>query len=1042
MLRTAGKLPGVKRVAKLAVSMPNRRLVAGSGLFDREYFEAQRGVSYPTEAASLANFLVAARSVPYSPHPLFESLWFDPHHKRGSLDAFVRFVKSGPSKYGVGPLFDPAVYLAANPGADQHPGGVLGHFTAHAGPDTPLPVPPTYRGEPPLWGPARQRLLELARRKADLNRLARSPLTTSWNHAGEAAFVSAMTASPVETGDAPLVSVVMPVRDRAGQVGGAIASVQAQTFTGWQLLVVDDGSTDGTGDVVAALAAKDPRIILISRPAAGLGAARNAALEAATGSYVAFLDADFRWMPHYLQVMTSFLRSGSHRAVRCVVELAGEEGERSYLGDGGGTVDLDQLMVRNQVNLNGLLAETGLVEQVGGFDQTLRRWLDHDLAIRLARVGPIGTAPTLGARGAAADDSVTQLSQTESDHWEWVVLAKYQVDWQQQREAASRRVPGRISISMPTFHDYRMTIRAVNSVLATCGEHDVEIVVVDNGSNRSVGAVLVAAYLNEPRVRIVSLARNLNFAIGSNVGMAVSTGSTVIFLNNDTEALPGWLDPLLAELQQPQTRGAQPLLLFPNGTIQSAGSLLPGGDVPPMVFLAGHPPQDALRAAPIRLRIVTAAALAVRAEEFAELDGFDPIFVNGQEDVDYCLRAVERHGGRFAVATDSVVIHHERMTPGRGKRIQPNRQLLVQRWRGKLDGADLGLFRQAGFELAHLDPGPPSSVDPDQIRIPKAVLVRPARMVTEGPAAGLPSLRWAIKLAAHPGPRGDGWGDVHFGAALTRALERLGQEVVIDRRETYYRDSSTLDDVVLTIRGLEKVPVQPGRVNLLWVISHPDLVTRRELETYDTVFAASTTWAERMTAAGTRVLPLLQATEQDRFNPDLPRPAEHHDVLFVGRSRNVLRPIVRDAVEAGVDLSIYGDLWEQFGLAKYVKAQYLPYQQVGSYYADADIVLNDHWTDMAAEGFVSNRLFDAVACGARVVSDQVAGLDELFSGMVQVYRSVDDLRRLCGPEGREIFPDDETRRTIAKRVAAEHSFDARARQLLDAAISVRQSMSW
>jgi len=157
------------------------------------------------------------------------------------------------------------------------------------------------------------------------------------------------------------------------------------------------------------------------------------------------------------------------------------------------------------------------------------------------------------------------------------------------------------------------------------------------------------------------------------------------------------------------------------------------------------------------------------------------------------------------------------------------------------------------------------------------------------------------------------------------------------------------------------------------------------------------------------------------------------------------RDRIKAFVPALVDYTngvLYGDLWEQFGLAEYVKAQYLPYQQVGSYYADADIVLNDHWQDMAAEGFVSNRLFDAVACGARVVSDEVAGLDELFSGLVQVYRSVDDLRRLCGPRGRDAFPDDETRQTIAKRVRSEHSFDARARQLLDAALRVRERRSW
>ncbi len=1037
LIRGAGALPGVKRLGRLAASAPHRRLVLASGLFDREYYEAQRGVRFSSETVALRSFLASARSVPYSPHPLFESLWYDPHHKRGSVDSFVTFLRSGPSRYGVGPLFDPNVYLAAHPGADQHPGGVLGHFVAHAGPNTPLPVPPDHRGPAPLWGEARSRLIELARQKAGFARLGRSPVSAGYDRTAEEAFLRSVgNPPPPADGTAPVVTVVLAVRDRAAQVADAIASVRAQTFAGWELLVVDDGSRDGTGDAVTRLAAEDPRIRLLPIAAAGPAAARNAGIGAASGRYVAFLDADYAWQPRYLQVMLAFLCSGSHRVAQSVVQLPDHDGKPAYLT---GSADLDGLLVSNRVNLNGLVLEAGLLAESGGFDESLPRFVDHDLAIRVARIAPIVAAPFLGAKAARAQPE-GQLCDLESDHWEWVVLGRHWVDWQAQKEGLAARVPGRISISMPTFQDYRMTIRAVNCVLDTCRDRDVEIVVVDNGSVRSVSAILTAAYLNEPRVRILPLPRNLNFAIGSNVGMAVSTGETVLFLNNDTEALPGWLDPMLAELEDPATRGVQPLLVFPNGTVQSAGSLLPGGDVPPMVFLAGHPPEDARRAAPIRLRVVTAAALLVRAAEFVELEGFDPIFVNGQEDVDYCLRAVERYGGQFAVATDGVVIHHERMTPGRGKRIQANRQVLVQRWRGRLDGSDLGHYTKAGFQLAHLDPGPPPQ-EPDHIRIPTPVLIRPARTVTEGPAAGQPSLRWAIKLAAHPGPRGDGWGDVHFAAALGRALERLGQEVVVDRRESRQRETSNLDDVVLTIRGLEEVEVQPGRVNLLWVISHPNLVTDRELTGYDTVFAASIPWAEKQAATGRPVQPLLQATEQERFNPDLPSPPEHHRVLFVGRSRNVLRPIVRDAVAAGLDLSIYGDLWEQFDLGRYVKAQYLPYDRVGSYYRDADVVLNDHWADMATEGFVSNRLFDAVACGARVVSDEVFGLDELFGGMVQVYRSVDELERLCS-EPLDAFPDDETRRAMAKRVADEHSFDARARQLLDVALGVRESMAW
>jgi spore maturation protein CgeB len=85
---------------------------------------------------------------------------------------------------------------------------------------------------------------------------------------------------------------------------------------------------------------------------------------------------------------------------------------------------------------------------------------------------------------------------------------------------------------------------------------------------------------------------------------------------------------------------------------------------------------------------------------------------------------------------------------------------------------------------------------------------------------------------------------------------------------------------------------------------------------------------------------------------------------------------------------------------------------------------------MAAEGFVANRLFDAVACGARVISDEVDGLDELFSSAVQVYRTVEDLARLTSEEGLATFPDAAEMARIAAAVTADHSFVARARTLL------------
>lgn len=100
--------------------------------------------------------------------------------------------------------------------------------------------------------------------------------------------------------DQPLVSVVMPVYNVRPYVGQAIESVMAQTLTDWELLCIDDGSTDGSGEVCAAFAARDSRIRLVSLAHAGLSAVRNEGMDLARGKYVYFLDSDDKLRPKML----------------------------------------------------------------------------------------------------------------------------------------------------------------------------------------------------------------------------------------------------------------------------------------------------------------------------------------------------------------------------------------------------------------------------------------------------------------------------------------------------------------------------------------------------------------------------------------------------------------------------------------------------------------------------------------------------------------------------------------------------------------------
>lgn len=111
----------------------------------------------------------------------------------------------------------------------------------------------------------------------------------------------------------PAVSVVTPVWNAAATLAGTVASVRAQGFADWELLLVDDASTDGSGPLARALAAADPRIRVLTLPEnGGPAAARNAGIRAARGRYIAFLDADDLWRPQKLARQIGFMRAEGH----------------------------------------------------------------------------------------------------------------------------------------------------------------------------------------------------------------------------------------------------------------------------------------------------------------------------------------------------------------------------------------------------------------------------------------------------------------------------------------------------------------------------------------------------------------------------------------------------------------------------------------------------------------------------------------------------------------------------------------------------------
>ena len=277
------------------------------------------------------------------------------------------------------------------------------------------------------------------------------------------------------------------------------------------------------------------------------------------------------------------------------------------------------------------------------------------------------------------------------------------------------------------------------------------------------------------------------------------------------------------------------------------------------------------------------------------------------------------------------------------------------------------------------------------------------------------------------------WGDLHFGRALQQELHRRGHPCAIEPIEGWPAARRERFDVVLHLRGLQARAAGPGQLGVLWSISHPDLLGTAECDLADLVLVASEPFAASLAErTSTRVEVLEQATDPGVFHPD-PDPRAAHELVFVGNSRRVRRPIIDDLLPTSRDLAIWGADWEPLIGAEHVRGHYLPNDQVRRVYSSAGVVLNDHWEDMRRHGFASNRLYDAVACGAVVVTDHVDGVAERFGGAVLTYSTRDELGALV--EHLLANPGERAERGAAGReiVVGAHTFAHRVERLLELA---------
>jgi len=259
----------------------------------------------------------------------------------------------------------------------------------------------------------------------------------------------------------PLVSIILPVWNRENLVTEAVKSVQQQIYRNWELIVVDDGSTDHSGEKIADLL-DDKRIRYLRTSHQGVSAARNVGLTNSRGDWIAYIDSDDLWYPAFLARMMEAFEGAPDREWGYAAKLISNESD--------GTRRILQLQVDGTTLLNGnvipmtaLMHRRSLCEQVGGFDEELVRLVDWDLVLRfIAHSEPL-LVPVLG--GQYRMGSWPRISNQESHS-----LAIYRV---RRKHVSRKEVSLRVLYALNFFPQLSETF--VTTEIAAMREQGVDI---------------------------------------------------------------------------------------------------------------------------------------------------------------------------------------------------------------------------------------------------------------------------------------------------------------------------------------------------------------------------------------------------------------------------------------------------------------------------------------------------------------------------------------------------------------------------------------
>jgi glycosyltransferase involved in cell wall biosynthesis len=495
----------------------------------------------------------------------------------------------------------------------------------------------------------------------------------------------------------PRVSILMPVFNTpVAWLREAIESLLAQVYENWELLLIDDGSTDARLlNALPALAAQDPRIHLTKLEShQGISAALNRGLEVAKGEWVTFLDHDDVLEPDALFQNVKVLQENLG-----VDLIYSDEDKLTEAGFDSPILKPDwspDFFLSCNYLCHMVFLRCDLVRQVGGFRPAFDGSQDYDLLLRvIERTNRIHHIPRVlyhwrRSENSSASDVRQKPGQLEAS---WRAIEEHlnrcaerahvTIDWRTHGFCVRRQLlqARKISVIIPSAHGPETIGRCVESLTTKTNYPSYEIVIVQ-GTDKSPGTT--KCFSRFPH-RLLHFSGAANDSAAKNYSIQQTDSPWLLFLDDSIEVIdPDWLTVMAEHVQRPEVGAVGARLVNPNGTIEHAGLVLGVNGIAQSAFRgfpAEHPGMNRQLQMTRNYSAVSSACMLMRREVFEQIGGFDQTLSDGFADIDLCLKM--RRAGYLIVYTPLAKLYWD--APVR-ENTDPSREATMrQRWSDVLE---------------------------------------------------------------------------------------------------------------------------------------------------------------------------------------------------------------------------------------------------------------------------------------------------------------------------------------------------------------------